>query len=142
MTDRQTHREEKLMPCANLMCILYKKGILHEADLVSRHPDFLPVDNLRGPNESLWWDGNVSHADTNDNQPALLPLSTLEVSNSNDDFLSRMKGAYSSCYYISYENNEMKLRQTIEKSSDILFRYHNRAVIPRPISALIKAYFI
>jgi hypothetical protein len=38
----------------------------------------------------------------------------------------------------SNDNNERKLRQKIEKSSDGLFRYHNRVVIPRPANALIK----
>ena len=43
-TDRQSHWVEKLMPYANVMRILYKKGILNEADPVSRRPDFLQID--------------------------------------------------------------------------------------------------
>ena len=34
------------------------------------------------------------------------------------------------------------MRQKIEKSSDGLFRYHNRVVIPRPSSALINSLLI
>ena len=51
LLDRQTHWVDKLMPYANLMRILYKKGILNEAvDTVSRHPDFIPIDtNMHGP---------------------------------------------------------------------------------------------
>jgi len=53
LTYRQTYRVEKLMPYANLMRILYRKGILNETDPESRRPDFHPVDNLCGSNESL-----------------------------------------------------------------------------------------
>ena len=53
LTDRQTHWVEKLMSFANLMRIFYNKGILNEDGPVSRRPDFLPVNNLRGPDESL-----------------------------------------------------------------------------------------
>ena len=76
--------------------------------------------------------------DTNASDPALLALSTLlEVLNGDDDFSSKLKGAYSSCSYFSNENIERNLRHKIEKSSDGLFRYDNRVVIPRPASALI-----
>jgi hypothetical protein len=89
------------MPCANLMRILYKKGFLNEAGPVSRHPDFSLVDKLRMPIESLWWDEHVPDIDTNDNNPALLALLTLEILNVGDDFLSKLKGAYSStCSYL------------------------------------------
>ena len=137
--DRQTHWVEKLMPYANSMRILYMTGILNEADLVSRRPDFLPINNMYKPDESLWWDGKVLDTDTNGNSHALLALSTLESLNVDDDFLSNLKGAYSACAYFSNDNNERRLRQKIEKSSDGLFRYHNRVVIPRPANALIKA---
>jgi hypothetical protein len=58
------------MTYANLLRILYKKGILNEADSVSRRPDFLPIDNMYMPYESLWWDGKVLDIDTNGNGPA------------------------------------------------------------------------
>jgi hypothetical protein len=45
LTDRQTHWVEKLMPYANIMRILYTKGILNEADPVSRRPHFHPIDD-------------------------------------------------------------------------------------------------
>ena len=77
--------------------------------------------------------------DTNGNGPALLALSTLESLNVDNDFLSNLKSAYSICAYFSNDNNERRLRQKIEKSSDGLFRYHNRVVISRPANALIKA---
>ncbi len=76
---------------------------------------------------------------SNGNGLALLTLSTLESLNVYDDFLSNLKGAYSTCAYFSNDNNERRLRQKIEKSFDGLFRYHNRVVIPRPTNALIKA---
>ncbi len=77
--------------------------------------------------------------DTNGNGPALLALSTLEALNVDDDFMSNLKGAYYTCALFSNDNNESRLRQKIEKSSDGLFRYHNCVVIPRPANALIKA---
>ena len=52
LTDRQSHWVEKLMPYANEMRILYRKGILNEADPVSRRPDFLQIDLYR-PEGSL-----------------------------------------------------------------------------------------
>ena len=67
------------MPYANLMRILYMRGILNETDPVSRRPDFLPVDNLRGPDQSLLWDGNRHYIDTNVYNPAILTLSPLKV---------------------------------------------------------------
>jgi len=127
------------MPYANLMRILYKKGILNEADPVSRRPELIIIDNLYTPDESLLWDGKVHGIDTNGNGHVLLALSTLEALNVDDDFLSNLKGAYSTCAYFSSDNNERRLKQKIEKSSDGLFRYHNRVVIPRPSNALIKA---
>jgi hypothetical protein len=64
-----------MMPYANLMSILYRKGILNGADPVSRRPDIHPVE-LRRPDEllSLWWDGNVSEIVYNYNDPALMTL--------------------------------------------------------------------
>jgi hypothetical protein len=47
LTDRQSHWVEKLMSYANEMRILYRKGILNEADPVSRRPDFLQIDLCR-----------------------------------------------------------------------------------------------
>ena len=94
------------MPYANLMRIRYRKGIFNEADPVSRRPDSLPIDNLSRPDESLRWDGKVPDIDTNGKGPALLALSTLEAMNVDDDFLSSLKGAYSTCAYSSNDNNE------------------------------------
>ena len=72
--------------------------------------------------------------DTNDSDPALLALTTSEILNVDYDFLSELKGTYSSWKYFSNENIERRLRKKNEKSSDGLFRYHNRVVIPRPTS--------
>ena len=139
LTHRQTHWVEKLIPYANLMRILYKKGILNEADPLSRRPDLLPIDNMYMLDERLWWDGKLSHIDTNGNDLALPTLSTLEALNVDDDFLSILKGAYFTSSYFSNDNNERRLRQKFEKLSDGLFRYHNRVVIPLPVNALINA---
>ena len=99
LTDRQTHWVEKLMPSTNLMRILYMKEILNEADPVSRRPDFLPIDNLYMPDESLWWAGKAN-IDTNGNGRALLALLTLEFLNVDDDFLSKLeKGVLHLCLF-------------------------------------------
>ena len=82
------------MPQANLTRILYMKGILNEVDPVFRRPDFLLIDNMCRPDESLSLDGKVPNIDTYDNDPALLTLSTLEALNVDDDFLSNLNGAY------------------------------------------------
>jgi hypothetical protein len=124
------------------MRIIYKKGILNEFGPVSRRPDFLLIDNLYTPDESPWWDGKVPDIDTHGNDHALLALSTLEALNVDDDFLSKLKGTYSACGYFSNDNIRRRLRQKIEKSSDKLFSYHNRVVIPRPTNAFIKALLI
>ena len=68
---------------------------------------------------------------------ALLALLTLGAFNVDDDFLSNLKGVYSTCANFSNENIERRLRQKIEKSSDGLFRYHDQVVIPRLANVLI-----
>ncbi len=55
--------------------------------------------------------------------PALLALSTLESLNDGDDFMSQLKGAYSTSNFFSDKNIERRKRQFIEKSLDGLFRY-------------------
>ncbi len=46
LTDRKSHWVEKLLPYAYFMRIIYKKGILNEADPVSRRPEFHTIDSL------------------------------------------------------------------------------------------------
>ncbi len=121
LSDRQSHWVEKLMPHANFMRILYRKGILNEADPMSRRPDFHQIDKLYSLDLNLRWDGNVLDIIYNGNDPALLALSTLETLNVDDDFLSQLKGAYSTCNFISDENIERRKRQSIVKSSDGCF---------------------
>ena len=97
LQDTTTHWAEKLKMYENSSRILYKKGILNEADPASRRPDFLPVDNLYNIDESLWWDINAPKFIYNLNDLALFALSTLEALINDDDyFLSNLKGAYSS----------------------------------------------
>jgi hypothetical protein len=80
--------------------LLYRKGILNEADPMSRRLDFLQID-LYKPEDSLWWDGNVPNIIYDGSDPALAPFQELNV---DDDFLSQLKGAYSSCNYFSDDN--------------------------------------
>ena len=89
--------------------------------------------------ESLLWDGKVLDIDNIGNSPTLLALSTLEAFNVDDDFWSKLKGAYCTCAYFHNDNNERRLRQKIEKSSDEFLAYHTRVVIPLPSNVLIKA---
>jgi hypothetical protein len=101
------------------MCILYKKGILKEADPEPRRPDFLPIDDdkLYNTQESLWWDGKVLDVLNNDNEPALSALSMEEL-NVDVDFLTQLKEAYSSCNYFSDGNSLRWKSQKIVKSTD------------------------
>jgi len=124
------------MHYANIVSVLYMKGILNEVAPVSRRPDFLPIDDdkLYNTQECLWWDGKVLDVLNNNNEPALLALSMEEL-NVDVDFLAQLKEAYTSCNYFSDENNLRWKSQKIEKSTDGLFRYHNRLVIPRPAKA-------
>jgi hypothetical protein len=71
-----------------------------------------------------------------------LALTTFQELNVDDDFMSQLKGAYSSCNYFFDENIGRRKRQLIEKSSDGLFRYHHRVLIPCPALALIKALLV
>ena len=93
------------MPYANIMRILYRKGILKEADPVSRRPDFLPIDHdkLYNTQENSWWDGEVFYVIYNGSEPALLEISTKEL-NVDVDFLTKLKEAYSSCNYLQRRN--------------------------------------
>ncbi len=109
---------------------------------MSRRPDFHQIDDMYMPKLNLWWDGNVPDIIYNGNNPTLLALSTLELLNVDDDFLSQLKRTYSTCNYFFDENIKRRKRQLIEKSSNGLFRYHNHVVIPRPTLALIKALLI
>ena len=129
------------MPYANEMRILYRKGILNEADPASRRPDFLQID-IYIQEDIFWWDGNVPDIIYNGSDHALLALTTSQELNVDDDFLSQLKRAYSSCHYFSDENIDRRKRYLIEKSFDGLFRYHHRVMIPRPILALIKALLV
>ena len=79
---------------------------------MSRLPDFLPIYNMYRLDESLLWDEKVPEIDTNGNNLALLALSTLEVLNVDDDFVSELKGAYSNA------NIETRSRQKFEKAPD------------------------
>ena len=54
LTNRQIHCDEKLMSYANLMHIVYMKGILNESEPMSRRPDFLPVDDVHRPDASMY----------------------------------------------------------------------------------------
>ncbi len=69
---------ERLMPFAQNMSILYRKGYVNEVDTVSRRPDFFHPDDvqLRKPNEmfALWWDGNVPDLYYQNNDNVLLVL--------------------------------------------------------------------
>ncbi len=81
LTSQQSHWVGKLMPHANETRILYMKGILNEADPMSRRPDFLQIDLYR-LEDSLWWDGNVPNIIYNGSDLALLALTTFEELNS------------------------------------------------------------
>jgi hypothetical protein len=63
----------------------------------------------------------VLEIDTDDIDPPLLALSIIEL-NVDDDFLSQLKGGYSSCSNFSDENELRRKRHNIVKSSNGLFQ--------------------
>jgi hypothetical protein len=109
LTDRQVHRVERLMPFAQNMSILYRKGSVNEADPVSRRPDFFYPDDVQLRRQAemfaLWWDNNVPDLCYQNNDTALLVLFADNVF-VDDDFLTKLKSAYSLCPYFSDENKE------------------------------------
>ena len=53
--------------------------------------------------------------DFDGNEASLLALSTFEILNVDDDFLSKLRGANSSCNHFSNENIKRRLSKKIEK---------------------------
>jgi hypothetical protein len=53
-----------------------------------------------------------------------------------DDFLPKLKSAYSSCPYFSGEIKARLKSHGLVKSSNGLYTYHDRLVIPRPVQDL------
>ena len=139
LTDRQVHWVERLMPFAQCMSILYRKGSVNKADPISRRPDFFLRDvvHLRMPAElyALWWDGKVPDLCYQSNDASLLVLSADMIS-VDDDFLTKLKNAYSSCSYFADEANARWKSHGLTKSSEGLYTYHDRLVIPRPAQEL------
>jgi hypothetical protein len=128
------------MHFAHRMSILYRKGSVNEAGVVSRHPDFLHPDDghMRRPYEmfALWWDGKVADLCYQSNDFALLLLSE-DIVCVDDGFLTKLKTTYSSCSFFGDEKTRWKnYHGPIIKSSDGLYTYHDRLVIPRPAQDL------
>jgi len=68
------------------------------------------------------------------NDTALFVLST-DIVSVDDNFLTKLKIAYSSCSYFSNEKTRWKGHGPI-KSSNGLYTYHDRLVMPRPTQDL------
>jgi hypothetical protein len=71
-----------------------------------------------------------------------MALSTIELLNVDDDFVTQLKGVYFSCNYFPDENIDRRKRKLFKKPSGGLFTYHTRVLIPRPVLAFIKAMLI
>ncbi len=127
------------MPFAQNMSILYRKGSVNEVGPVSRRPDFFHPDDvqLRMPAEifALWWDGNVPNLCYQNNDTALLVL-LADIVSVDDDFLTKLKSAYSSCPYFFDKIKARWKSHGLVKSSNGLYTYHDRLVIPRPTQDL------
>ena len=87
------------MPFAHRMSILYRKESVSKAEVLSRRPDFFHPDDahMRRPIEmfALWWDGTVPDLCYQSNDTALMVLSA-EIVSVDDEFLTKLKTAYSS----------------------------------------------
>ena len=114
------------------MSIVYRKGSVNEADVV--HPTFFHPDDvhLRRLVEmfALWWDEKVHDLCYQSDDTALVVLSANIVS-IDDGFLTKLNTAYSSCSCFADEKIRWKGHGLI-KSSNGLYTYHDRLVIPRP----------
>ena len=100
-----------------------------------RRPDFFHPDDvqLHKPSEvfALWWDGNVHDLCYQNNDSALLVLSA-DTFFVDDDFLTKLRSAYSSCPYFSDEIKARWKSHGLVNSSNGLYTYHDRLVIPCP----------
>jgi len=118
LTKRQVRWVEKLMPYANYMRIVYRKGTENEADPVSRRPDFL----------SIWWDGDVP-----ENNEFLLVLNATEAC-IDEAVVQQLLAGYAANQYFS-ENGRWR-RDKLTRSDNGFFFYHGRLVIPRNADSL------
>ena len=84
---------------------------------------------------ALWWDGNVLDLCYQNNETSLFVLSADTIS-VDDDFLTRLKSAYSSCPYFFDEIKARWKSHGIVKSSTGLYTYNDRLVILRPAQDL------
>ena len=99
------------MPFAQCMSILYRKESINEADHASSRHDFVHPDDvhMRRPVEmfDLRWDGNIPDLCFQSNDAALIILSA-DTASVDDDFLTNLKIAYSSCSYLYDESTRRK----------------------------------
>ena len=120
------------------MSINYRKWSVNEADVESRRPDFFHPDDahLRKLVEmtALWWEGEVYDLYYQSNDIALLVISA-DIVSVDDEFLTKLKTAYSSCSYFTDEKPQWK-GHGLARSSDGLYTPHDRLVIPRPAQDL------
>ena len=136
LTDRQVQWVERSMPFAQNMSIFYKKESVNVPDPVSRRPAFFHPDDVQMhmPAEmfALWLNDEVPNMCYQNNDTTLLVLLADTIS-ADDDFLSQLKSAYSSCPYFSDEiKARWKDHGLIIKSSDGLYTYHDFAFWHRP----------
>ena len=129
LTKRQAHYVERLMPYTGYMTILYRKGSANEADPVSRRPDFFLPDLC-----SIWWDGDVPEVC----DAHFLALDAVDVS-VDESFRQQLMEAYASAKYFSDSGRWQ--HDKLEKSTEGLFLYHGRIVIPRPACQLRDVLF-
>ena len=80
---------------------------------------------------ALWWDVNVPYLCYQNNDTALLVLSSANVY-IDKGFLTKFKFAYSSCPYFSDEIKALWKGHELIKSYDGLYTYHDRLERPRP----------
>ena len=120
------------------MSILYRKGSVNEADVVSRRLDlFYPDDvHMRMPVEmfALSWDGKILDLCYQGNDTKM-PVLSAGIVSVDDGFLTKLKTVYSLCSYFANEKTRWKGHGPI-KSSNGLYTYHDRLVMPRPTQDL------
>ncbi len=110
ITDHQVHRVERLMLFAQCTSILYRTRFVNAADIVSGRRNFSHPDDVHmrmlAEVLALLWEGNVRDMCYHNNDSALLLISADDIS-VNNDFLTKLNIAHSSCLYFY---DEIKVR--------------------------------
>jgi hypothetical protein len=116
------------------MIIFPRKGYVDNADLMSRRPDYFRPDDVhiyRPTRLFALYSGPKELDLCNYRNCNLLLVFSADTISVDDDFVTNLKTTYSSCFFLDSVKSPWKHHERI-KSSDGLYFYHDRLVMPRP----------